>query len=305
MSTDRVTVHVAHAAWLPERAQTLERLLDELAPQLGKRKAVVHRSEQREHSSVWATRVYAACEAERSRAQVVLNDDVKVSPDLLAAVEAMCEQPTSRFISLHTVHPMARSLAESGQRWLRAYHVTGPAYLLREGAAGEALQYYAETPKAWNTRVQEDNVLSQLAYRHREPVWQSIPALVTHDTSVPSSLGTAEHAGRMTQVAWDDADLWGDQPKGWLRDAAGWRTQAESIPVLPTQWGPVEALARQEACNALGIAPEICFWCAEKPAVFGSPKTGARICHQCFHATFTGVLNAALKVAQQNMPGPQ
>ena len=295
----RVTVHIAHAAFLPERAATLDRLYSQLAPQMGKRKAVVHRSEEREHASVWARRVYAAVAAENADAAIVLNDDVEISDELVAAATVMLEQPTSRIISLHCVHPMARSLAESGQKWLRTYHVSGPAYIMRKGAAAEAQRYYDETPQRWNGAVNEDTVLIQMMFRHREPVWNSLPALVTHDTAVPSSLGYDNHAGRATAVAWHDRELWPESATRDLSSPEFWRPEGE-IPFLPTHWTPDETLLSHEIANDLGIGPTICWWCRKVPAAFGSPQSGARMCHVCLHATVGGVINAAMKAGPQS-----
>jgi len=141
MADARISIHIAHAEWMPERKDTLARLMAQLEPQ-GVRPHV-HRSQNREHSSVWATRMYKAAAAGRCEADVFLNDDVEVSPHLVAAVRAQLQAPTSRIVSLHTVHPVARSLAESGLRWMRTYHVTGPAYYFRRGTAQQALDYLA------------------------------------------------------------------------------------------------------------------------------------------------------------------
>ena len=286
----RVTVHVAHAEFLPERKETLARLMGQLEDQC---RPVVHRSTQREHASVWATRVYAACAAEDADAAIVLNDDVEVSGDLVGAVAAMLDAATSRMISLHPVHPMGRSLAEAGLRWFATYHLTGPGYVLRKGVAKELLAYYRETPKHWNTKNNEDNVAIQLAFRHREPIWNAMPALLVHDTTVPSSLGYDNHPSRVTTVPWTDAMF----KKLDLRSWETWDPGKAEVPFLETHWTDHRTLVAHELCNDLGIPPEWCWWCLERPASFGSPKSGARMCPKCLHDTVGGVINTAMKGA--------
>lgn len=292
MTDARISIHIAHAAWMPERKDTLARLLAQLEPQ-GVR-PTVHRSEDREHSSVWAVRMYRAAAAAKCKADVFLNDDVEVSPHLVAAVRAQLQAPTSRIVSLHTVHPIARSLAEAGQRWMRTYHVTGPAYYFREGAAQQVLDYYADVPKAWSGKANEDNVMISFLFRHREPAWNAMPGLVQHDTGVPSSLGYENHPQRVCCVPWNDRALYSGGEA--LGDPEFWRPDGE-VPFLDTHWTQTGTLVRQEVCNDLGIAPEVCWWCLKRPAQFGSPTSGATMCNPCFHDTMGGILNAAAAAA--------
>jgi hypothetical protein len=294
MADARISIHIAHAEWMPERKDTLARLMAQLEPQ-GVRPHV-HRSQNREHSSVWATRMYKAAAAGRCEADVFLNDDVEVSPHLVAAVRAQLQAPTSRIVSLHTVHPVARSLAESGLRWMRTYHVTGPAYYFRRGTAQQALDYYADVPKAWSSKANEDNVLISMMFRHREPIWNAMPGLVQHDTGVPSSLGYENHPQRVCCVPWNDAALYGDLDHSTLGDPAFWKPDGE-VPFLDTHWTQTGTLVRQEVCNDLGIPPEWCWWCLKSAAAFGSPTSGASICPKCLHDTVGGTINAAVAAA--------
>lgn len=295
-----VSVHIAHAAFLPERKATLERLLKQLAEQRGVSHGFeprVHRSEKREHASVWATRVYRAIAAENPDAAIVLNDDVEVSPDLVASVRQMLRQPTSRMISLHASHPMARSLAEAGQRWFATYHLTGPGYVVRKGGARELLDWGAAAPKAWFEKVNEDNVAIQWGFRNREPIWNAIPALVKHDESVPSSLGYDQHAGRVTKVAWDEEIFRGID----LRDEHTWDPPRGGVPFLETHWTDTATLLTEEIAISLGIAPMICWFCKDRPALIGSNKTGARICHVCVRDFAQGLMwKGAEAIAAQN-----
>ena len=283
----RIAVHIAHAEFLPERAATLDRLLSQLADQ--RVKPIVHRSTTREHASTWATRMYAAAAAAGADGEIYLNDDTEVSPDLVAAVQQFLEQPTSRFIALHAVHPMALSLAEAGQRWLRTYHLTGPAYVFRKGVCKEVLAYYAETPKVWNQRVNEDNVCIQLAYRHREPIWNCIPALAQHDTTVPSSLGYDNHPGRVSPVPWRDPmfkDL--DLHTGWEVPPG------TEVPYLETHWTRTQVLLAEEIAVNLGIPPEFCWWCGMRPGFMASDKNGAKLCGKCAHDIVGHAINRAM-----------
>ena len=283
----KIAVHIAHAEFLPERKATLDRLLGQLADQ--KCKPIVHRSEAREHASTWACRMYQANAAAGDPPAIYLNDDVEVAPALLGAADAILGVETSRIVSLHAVHPMALSLAEAGQRWMRTYHVTGPAYLHRKGVGKQVLAYYAETPRSWNTKVNEDNVQIQLLYRHREPAWNIIPALAVHDTTVPSSLGYDNHPGRVTPVPWRDpmfSDL--DLHTGW--DVP----PGTEVPYLETHWTRTQVLLAEEIAVNLGIPPEVCWWCCARPAFMASDKNGAKLCGKCAHDIAGHAINRAM-----------
>jgi hypothetical protein len=294
-----IAVHVAHAAFLPERKDTLARLMAQLEPQ-GAR-VTVHRSEQREPACVWALRLYKAAAAEDAPGAIYLNDDVEVAPSLIAACEAFLDLPTSRIVSLAVVHPMCRSLSESGQRWLSTYHVTGPGYMTRRGVPKQIVRYYGEMPKAWTTKVNEDNVLISFLFRHREPAWSCIPGLVIHDATVPSSYGYDNHPGRICPVPWTDpafADL-------QLGDPATWASAVEPA-FLETHWTDERTLLSQEISNDLGIAPEMCWFCGKVPFQLGSQETGARVCLQCHFNLLANVYsNAAKNIANGGGVGPK
>lgn len=295
MIEPRISIHIAHAAWLPERKATLERLLAQLEPQ--GIVPFVYRSEEREHSSVWATRMYSTAAPGKCDADIFLNDDIEVSGQLVAAVRAQFQSETSRIVSLHTVHPIARSLAEAGERWMSTYHVTGPAYWFRRGVAAQVMRYYGECPKAWTSKANEDNVLISFMFRHREPVWNSLPGLVQHDTGVPSSLGYENHPNRTCCVPWNDKALYQSLPPHALVDPEWWHPRAD-VPFLDTHWTQTKTLISQEVCNDLGVPPEFCWWCLARPAAFGSPKSGARLCAKCLHDTMGGVINTAMERIQ-------
>jgi hypothetical protein len=287
---NRIGIHIATCAdFVSERKATLERLLEQLRTQTSC--VTVHRSPQREHASVWATRMYRVAAAEDARGAVFLNDDVEVPSAFVEACDAFLNLPTSRIVSLAVVHPISRSIGEAGHRWLSTYHVTGPGYLFRRGVAKEVLAFYAESPKEWTSSVNEDNVLIQYLFRHRDPAWSCVPGLVLHDTSVASTLGYDTHPGRICPVAWTDP-LFKDSP---LSEPHFWRPTSE-VPFIETHWTDHRALVTQEVANDLGVGADTCWHCGLEPWVQGSEKTGARIGAKCMYAGIGMMFNRALGV---------
>ena len=271
----KIVVGIAHAGWAKGRQAGLERLMEQLKPQGAKVEVIA--SAVREHASVWARRLWkwaAVEDAKGADAIICLNDDIEVSPDLIAAVDAMLAFETSRMISLHCTNPAARGIAHAGERWLRTYHLTGPAYVLRKGAARGLVEWWSQEPQTFLRTINEDNAAIYFAFRNREPIWNTIPALVTHDVGIPSTLGYDDHPQRRTQIPWNDP-LFSrhDFKTGW---APG------GMPAfVETAWMPTEALKTTEIAITLGIDPITCWFCARRPASTGSNVTGARACLTC------------------------
>lgn len=287
----RVAVAIAHAAFLPERAKTLDRLCSQLDGQGAK--FHISRSEKREHASVWAKRLWqygAKCEEQGAEATVYLNDDVEISPNLIDAVDAMLTVPDiSRMVSLHAVHPSARSLADAGQRFLATYHLTGPGYVFQRGQSAAMLHALESAPGAYRTTHNEDELCIFEAHRRREPIWNSLPGLVKHDTGVPSSLGYDNHPGRVCVVPWDAPEFEGHDvtyPGYW---------QEGGLPLfVPTHWTSEEALTMAEVDYTLGLGPYACWWCGKAKAQIRSEETGARLCLGCVQKHVNGVMGAVI-----------
>jgi hypothetical protein len=253
-----VNIAIAHAAFLPERARTLDRLLT----QLGAPVAVL-RSERREHASVWARRLW---EFAGDDAIVCLNDDVEVCPDFRDVVESMVRAVPDQVIALHTTSPAAPSLVAAGERWLRSYWLTGPGYILPASAARRLLAWIDASPRQLAASVNEDNLIMHWAWHEQRPIWHCLPALVKHDTGVPSSLGYDLHPGRVTNVPWSNHPI----PADW--------TPAQKPVLVECPWMTRERLRETEM--ALTAEPQVCCFCFGAMGVAASP-TGACVCAQC------------------------
>jgi hypothetical protein len=75
------------------------------------------------------------------------------------------------------------------------------------------LDYWSKLPWQWASTVNEDNVAIQWAYENNKPIYQTIPALVRHDTSVNSTLGYDHHDYRRPSVPWTDEPV--TDPSYW------------------------------------------------------------------------------------------
>lgn len=264
----RIAVGIAHAAFLEERRRTLRRLLDQLPG------AHVSVSEKREHASVWAKRLWEWAEAEDADATILLNDDVTVCPQLVEIVAAMVTAVPDETISLHTSLPVALSLAAAGERWVRCYWLTGPGYVLPRGAPRRLLDWLARAPTSLVRRTNEDAVGIYEAWSRQKPIWGVIPALVEHDTSVPSTLGYDKHPLRTSCIPWTLPPFEGAP----LTDPSFWKPAGEPV-LLENPWLSRDAMSRTERLCRFGSS--LCCLCLENPGTIGSQTSDAMICLNC------------------------
>jgi hypothetical protein len=261
-----MTIHVriAHAQWDARRVAPLHALLSDLGHD-----AIVHSSTVKEHASVWATRLWRAAAGDlKATHTAFLNDDVRACRDFVAACEAITSAIPDEVVALHVTAPEASSVAP----WLRSYWLTGPGYIIPRSLIPSLLEF-VESWATFARTVNEDNLIMQWAWSRRAPIWHAVPALVRHDTNVPSTLGYDTHKLRQAQVTWAERNA-------DITDPAYWAVRAEP-PLIECPWMPRTRLARIEARHG---APSSCSFCGENPPNVESEKTGAGICRPCVGA---------------------
>lgn len=195
----KVAIVVAHAAFLPERRATLERLRDQIGP--GQYVSV---SETREHASTWSERLYQVGVDTGAEFVCFLNDDVTVCPDFINVLTAMHAARPNDVLALHSTFPMAKMLTEARQRWYRSYWLTGPGYSMSMERLESLRSYIRRLPRWFVQSRNEDNVAMQWMWHEQRPAWHPLPAVVKHDVTVPSSLGYDKHPLRQPTLTWED-----------------------------------------------------------------------------------------------------
>lgn len=262
-----MSVFIAHAAWSPGRRESLSRLLEQVPG------SVVVTSQVREHASVWAPRLWRTAYERSTEGEwcTFLNDDVEVAPN--HAIESMLSAVIGDVsgVSLATIQPEAASAYAAGKRWLISYLATGPGYSIRRGLLPELLEFHGSKLTAgMRAKMNEDEVLSHWAWSRQEPFLQCLPALVKHDTDVPSTLGYDNHPGRVAALLWsDDSRL-----QSW--------PAPECVDYVTHPWlGEGRMRAVHRAITNGWDFDDVCVFCATRPVLIQSPTTGAGICGQC------------------------
>jgi glycosyltransferase involved in cell wall biosynthesis len=188
-------VAVTHAAYRPERVACLERMR-ELLPNTP---LVVFESKTPEPCSVWARRLWTWM-AEQTRPVLVLQDDINLAPNFLAAVTALIKSAPGNFLNLHEQGPDVKRQADRGERWTASHYPTGPAYIVPN----------ARVARSWltlwddNKILREDELIALWLQRSKTIAYGCLPALVQHRVDIPSTIGNDTSPHRQTSVPWTD-----------------------------------------------------------------------------------------------------
>ena len=269
---------IAHAAWLPERKETLARLMRELEGA----DVEVLSSRRPEHAAIWARRVWERAEDVKGPV-CILNDDVFTCPEFVKVVDAVVEAAPARAISLHTSVPQA---ATTSGRWIRSYWYTGPGVILPEGRATELLEFWASLPWAFNATAghNEDVVAIHESWARQEPFWSTIPALVKHDVHTKSSLGYDQAKLRSSCVPWESF------PDARLTDPVWWAEGVEAPPFVENPWLTTQKLnaMRKFIQTDGGRSCQICWGASTLVAL-----NGVTFCGGCLARGVTPVLQNA------------
>lgn len=263
-----IGIYIASAAgWAPERRASLERLRKQLPF------AHVLISDEKEHSTIWALRMYRKALADKVDQAFFLNDDITVPRNFLAICEALHEAEPNQVLSLATVCPEAQTARGP---WLRSYLLSGPAYAYPRDDLADLLKFHEALPVDLRAKMNEDEVAAHHAWSRQKPIWQTIPSLALHDVEVPSTLGYDHHPRRVAEA------LWTGDPDGIASlEAAGyWRVDDEP-PYVPHPWLPESVMRGTHRMLRGGDNIMLCVFCNERERLLVSPITGVGICNVC------------------------
>lgn len=219
-----VALGIIHAPHLPARQASFERMLNELIPApMWVRFATVH--QERESSRAWAHRSWEWAYKTGADFSLILNDDVLPAPRFWECLRAMLHVlPRHAVLGLGTVDPLQAVAHGKGERWLRLDHCSTVGWGV--GLWREEVEYLhrwesslpddhmsphgSECPPGcnlWHEDSWANEVLHAASPRRR--VWHPIPAILDHDTSVPSTYANDHHKTRRPPVRWDHPDFAG------------------------------------------------------------------------------------------------
>jgi hypothetical protein len=290
-------IFIAHASWSLDREKPLQRLIESLDcdPYKTKLSRQLVCSEVKEHSSIWAKRLYERAIADGNNFThfVFLNDDITVCSGFAGIIKAMIEAVPDQVMSLHTVVPQARTTADP---WLLSYLLSGPAYLYPREDLIDLQRFYELLPASIHQGDNEDGVGAHHAWSRQKPIWQSVPALVEHDVSVPSTLGYDNHPMRKSLASFDwyadKNNMTTGQLLDKLNDVNHWKMK-ELPKHVAHPWMDVNRLHEKRRVIQGDPDKSTCVFCQGQPGIMGHNVTGSKICLACAKDVSRTIINIA------------
>ena len=263
----KIDVIIAHASFDERRRAPMRRL----AEAFGEVKPLILASTIREHANKWAVRLWREVQRSQADAVVCLNDDVIPHPDLLRHAAQLASLLPDDIVSLHCTYPRLKVAADDDHKLARCYWVSGPAYLMRPTQARDLLTWLETVPREWfDGQVNEDGAMASWLWSKQRPAFATIPALVRHDTTIPSTLaGYDQHPMRTSPVDWDDYPI----TRPWQIG------DAEIAPYIPVPWmtdGDLRLLG-----DSLRAVIPLCAMCLTTPAWIRNSMRNTGVCRTC------------------------
>lgn len=197
--SQHVAISVAHAAHVPERADRCKRMLGQLGFFRGDWSGtIVHSAHIETHRGPpheWSLRQWQGALAdERAAHALLLNDDLILCDDFLATLERVIEARPNHIINLYNTHALAHEAVRRGLSWLTSVDgLIGNAYVLPVPALRAFLDWRENALTTGTVEeLSEDQLLNLWAMANGFLIWHTVPALVDHDTSIPSCYGNIQ-----------------------------------------------------------------------------------------------------------------
>ncbi len=184
----RLTFSIAHAAHRPERIESLGRMLAKL------RGADVFVESNPGKPHEWSLRQWeAACRTDATHA-VLLNDDLLLCDNFIGAVTQVALARPSHLVNLYNSSDLAHEAQRLGLSWLTSPDgLIGNAYMLPVPALRAFLDWRASSLTDGTVEtLSEDQLLNLWAMVQGCLVWSCVPALVDHDTTLPSCFANTQ-----------------------------------------------------------------------------------------------------------------
>ena len=233
----KISLAVPHSRFEVSRQRSLERLKgqlgirndrDELPPILSSFKVFDSLGPTPNH--VWSEAVFGWLAEQDADYVMQVQDDVMLCPDFLKVIEAMLAgAPEAEVVACFTIAPNAAVLARDGNSWMTTTDwLSGPAWITRSSFMREFWHFRQNRlRKGWQARIKEtsmneDTLLGMGAAALGRKVWNPLPAVVDHDTSLASTYGNTNGALNKSSFPWTDWQRMGNDVEK-LKDPAYWK----------------------------------------------------------------------------------
>lgn len=173
---------------------------------------------------VWSRKQWAGGVDDRTHA-LFLDDDVILCEKFWATLSNAVAARAGDIVALHCNHPRAIEVYNKGFRWMTSVDgLVGCGYVMPQGLLREFIDFERDEMQAWARETPPgnphhlacDTAVSLFAMATGRLIHHTVPALLDHDTSVPSCYGNDGHnqrrpavlpQGDMTGIDWNTEAL--------------------------------------------------------------------------------------------------
>lgn len=185
----KIVTVIAHAAFSSEREASLGKMLHDLPD------AYVSASIEPSSPCEWSIRQWGKAvrmaEVTGATHALFLNDDLTLCQDFMRVLEKVIEANPNHVICLHNAHPKAQQAFEEGYRYITSPDgLIGTAWTIPIPALKAFLEWRENDLKQGVVEcVAEDTLVNLWMMDTGNLIWSTVPALIDHDTSLPSLSG--------------------------------------------------------------------------------------------------------------------
>lgn len=201
----QVFTSIAHAAHLPGRDKSLDRMMARLDAHHIHNRQSVHFEFGKAPPHVWSERQWRAALKPGFTHGLFLNDDLILADEFWEKLEDRIDQRPNDILSLYCSDPRAAELHAKGHRWYTSTDgLIGNAYIYPIWLLEKFLDWRqtALVPGVIET-LSEDQLINLFAMATGRKIFHTIPSLVEHDVSIASAYGNEGNAARTASVGID------------------------------------------------------------------------------------------------------
>lgn len=208
MSVTRFSLAISHAPWVPERVESMARLVKSLADSNNAclNSDVYRVFDEKAANHVWSEKMWrwaSECDVDWC---LFLQDDAVVAPQFWEMLKDITRRAGCHgVIGLQVAHPAAIALDEEGySHFTSSDALVGVGYAIARDDLVEFLEWRATALNDGAVeKISEDTLIGLWCAVTGRLIYHPIPTIVDHDVTLQSTYGNDAHSNRRSRVRWD------------------------------------------------------------------------------------------------------
>lgn len=211
-----IALGISHTPWIPERVESLARLLGTLGLYGQQDPRYTRIFGERAANHEWSEAMWSWAADAPTEHALFLQDDVVAAPleVFWPELRGMLAAVPDQVICLEVVHPAARAVKNEWHTWMTtADLMVGVGYALPTALLREFLAWRAELLPGAVEAIPEDTLLGLWCACVGRRVYHPLPTIIDHDTALQSTYQNDQHSHRRPLVRWNTEEM---MPDTWV-----------------------------------------------------------------------------------------